>query len=267
MRRRLLTIIAACSMALVIASPTWAITYGRPDGNDHPYVGLVVFDDAAGPSHRCSGTLLSSTVFLTAGHCTAGTVAARVWFDADTTANTEYPFSGATSYDGVAYTHPDFNDFASFPATHDVGIVILTEPAVMGTYGQLPEQGQLDALARRRGLQDVTFTAVGYGRQGVKPRPSSLRIRYQATQHLVQLGSSLTDGYNVQTTNNPGAWTTDSGGTCSGDSGGPIFKGSSTVIIAVTSFGLNRNCKGVDFAYRVDIADSRGFIDDFIAVP
>jgi len=60
----------------------------------HPYVGLAVFDDANGPSHRCSASLLSPTVVLTAGHCTDGTVAARVWVDEDvqTTANT--PFSG-----------------------------------------------------------------------------------------------------------------------------------------------------------------------------
>jgi len=47
------------------------ITYGELDGNRHPYVGLMVAQDADGnPLWRCSGTLMSPTIFLTAGHCT-----------------------------------------------------------------------------------------------------------------------------------------------------------------------------------------------------
>ena len=39
---------------------------------------------------------------------------------------------------------------------------------------------------------------------------------------------------------------------CSGDSGGPVFYGGfeSNLIVAVTSFGLNASCRGVDFSYR-----------------
>jgi len=47
-----------------------AITDGELDGNGHPFVGLMVAQDGDGnPLWRCSGTLLSSTLFLTAGHC------------------------------------------------------------------------------------------------------------------------------------------------------------------------------------------------------
>ena len=77
---------ALVAVVLATALPASAITNGQADGDEHPYVGLVVFDviNAAGqqvPSHRCSGSLLTPTVFLTAAHCTVGTVAARVWFD------------------------------------------------------------------------------------------------------------------------------------------------------------------------------------------
>ena len=48
------------------AASRFSVNYG----NNHPWVGLLVAQNAAGnPLWRCSGTLLSPTVFLTAGHC------------------------------------------------------------------------------------------------------------------------------------------------------------------------------------------------------
>ena len=71
-----------------------------------------------------------------------------------------------------------------------------------------------------------------------------------AESRLTNLGTALTDGYNLQTNGNG----SDRGGTCSGDSGGPVFYGdfTSNTIVAVTSFGLNSYCRGVDFSYRTD---------------
>ncbi len=62
-----------------------AVTDGELDGDGHPYVGLMVAQDADGnPLWRCSGTLLSSTLFLTAGHCTEAPAAhVEIWFDSD----------------------------------------------------------------------------------------------------------------------------------------------------------------------------------------
>lgn len=112
-RRHLVVLAVLAAVVLAVVIPASAITNGQPDGNAHRYVGLVVFDvlndqGQQVPSHRCSASLLSPTVFLTAGHCTDGTVAARVWFDENVQGNTEYPFSGATSYDGTPYTNPGF---------------------------------------------------------------------------------------------------------------------------------------------------------------
>jgi secreted trypsin-like serine protease len=69
---------------------------------------------------------------------------------------------------------------------------------------------------------------------------------------LQNLRSALTDGYNMQASNNLGR---DGGGTCFGDSGGPVFLdgSASNLIVGVTSFGLSANtCRGVDFSYRLD---------------
>src|SRR6478736_9532310 len=73
--------IAAFVVALGPALPAGAITNGVPDNGAHPYVGELIFflpdeTDArfpdAGGWFTCSGTLMSSTIVLTAGHCTYG---------------------------------------------------------------------------------------------------------------------------------------------------------------------------------------------------
>ena len=56
---------------------TLAITNGQPDGEGHPYVGLLVFEqDYPELGYkilwRCSGALISPNVVWTAGHCTNG---------------------------------------------------------------------------------------------------------------------------------------------------------------------------------------------------
>src|SRR5262245_46349961 len=59
-----------------------AITNGQPDQGRHPYVGLMVALDSEGiPLWRCSGSLVSARVFLTAGHCTEPPAAhVEIWF-------------------------------------------------------------------------------------------------------------------------------------------------------------------------------------------
>jgi hypothetical protein len=260
--RKLLTLLAAMLAALTLAvSPAGAVTNGVPDGTEHPYVGLVVFYDEAGnPLHRCSGSLISPTVFLTAGHCTFETASAQVWFEPTVTLESGYPLSGGIT--GTPYTYPCYDDFATFPNTCDLGIVVLDERVRLSEYGTLAAVGFLDRLATRRGQQEVLFTVVGYGLQEVKPVYSAERTRYRGTVQLVNLSSALTDGYNIHTTSNPGV--PHSGGTCFGDSGGPVLYGDTNTIVAVTSFGLNQHCKGADFAYRVDLAAAQEWINSFL---
>ena len=257
MIRRLSAFLAAIFASLVLAMPTAGVTGNYTEDFVHPYVGLVVFYDAAGnPTHRCSGTLISPTVFLTAGHCTEGAASAQVWFTPEVTAAQGYPYRGGVT--GTPYTHPDF--VWSIPNTSDVGIVVLDKRVRLSTYGALPTAGTLDALATQRGQQDVTFTVVGYGLQEVKPTYMADRVRYQGTVQLVNLTSALTDGYNLHASSNPGT----GGGVCFGDSGGPVFLGTSNIIVGINSFVLNSSCKGAAFAYRVDIANSLDFIYGFL---
>src|SRR6185503_19978125 len=78
--------VASLAVAAV-AVPSFAITNDWVVDNEHPFVGLVLFYDAAGEfSHCCSGSLISPTMLVTVGHCTAansGAVTARVYFQQD----------------------------------------------------------------------------------------------------------------------------------------------------------------------------------------
>ncbi len=130
----------------------------------------------------------------------------------------------------------------------------------MKAYGALPSLGVLDRLATKRGTQSVSFTVVGYGLQEVKPTYMADRSRLRGTVQLVNLRNALTNGYNLQATNAPGT----GGGTCFGDSGGPVFIENTKTIGGVNSFVLNSNCKGAGFAFRMDLATSQDFVNQFL---
>src|SRR6266508_5055201 len=146
--RRLTTLIAALVLALAtMPSPANAITDGGLDGDRHPYVGLMVAQDAKGnPLWRCSGTLLSSRLFLTAGHCTEAPAAhAEIWFAADVQSGVPangYPNTGDVG--GTPYTHPQYNPNAFY--LYDLGVVVLDHAVRMSKYGKLPQLDSLDSL-------------------------------------------------------------------------------------------------------------------------
>jgi hypothetical protein len=281
MRKLVVLLAIVVGMLATTALPAGAITGNYQEDFKHPFVGLVVFYDENGEfMHRCSGSLLTPIVFLTAGHCTSGgtdeagepipdPTTARVYFQQDAGANydpeTELdPVSGYPEYcaegtlgDTCAtsdelYNYGFVDLYQGFPNTRDVGLVILDQPITMPEYGKLAAAGSLDRLATRRGQQELTFTISGYGLSLTNPtRDVSFRERLMAKTKLVNLRSALTRGFNLQLSANPGGGR---GGTCFGDSGGPVFYGGSdsNTIVGVTSFGLNLNCRGVDFAYRTD---------------
>ncbi|HSR48524.1 MAG TPA: trypsin-like serine protease [Anaerolineales bacterium] len=262
MRRNVLVLLAVVALLAVTFVPALAVTDGEPDGDGHPYVGLMVSQDEDGnPLWRCSGTLLSAKLFLTAGHCTEAPAAhVEIWFASDVDAGRPgngYPFDGDVG--GTPYTHPQYDPNAFF--LYDLGVVVLDGKGMrMSEYGKLPSLDQLDALSPSR---DTVFTAVGYGLQKSFPDAASWkdvanRVRMVAYPHLVQINTpGFTGDFSLLLSNNA-----NTGGTCFGDSGGPNFLGDSTTIAGVTSFGLNGTCGGTGGVYRVDRADDLNWLYD-----
>jgi len=257
------------AVTLLAVGPASAVTDGDLDEEDHPHVVLLLMDVGGSPAFRCSATLLSPTVVLTAGHCTSNFPGApftgmRVFTESDVDGgNNTYPFAGGpNSVEAVSWAaHPDYETAPFF--VHDVGVVILEEPGVpLATYGALPGVDQFDAFKtqRGRGRGNTTFTSVGYGLQQINPVfIQADRVRMVANPHLIQINvPGFTGDFSLLLSNNHST-----GGTCFGDSGGPNFLGDGTVVAGVTSFGLNGNCAGTGGVFRMDRADVLAFVNSF----
>lgn len=254
---------------LLMATSAYAITNGEPDNGAHPYVGIMVADDINGnPLWRCSGTLISDTLFLTAGHCTEAPAArATIWFAEDVEATADfgtpagYPFKG--DVDGTTFTHPDYDPTAFF--LFDLGVIVLDEPFPMAEYGQLPTLGVLDEI--KGNDKKGALTAVGYGLQEINPnRFTGERDRLVATLDIINTQGVLgvPKGTSVAVSGSGvGGDNSNSGGTCFGDSGGPQFLTGTNIVVAVTSFGINGNCAGIGGGYRVDAADDLDWLATF----
>jgi hypothetical protein len=269
------SVLLVALLVALAAAPATAITNGRPDNNGHPHVGIMIAKNADGRVlWRCSGTLMSPTVFMTAGHCTEAPAArAEIWFDAGpiplgTGFNTStracagdatgYPCVGDVA--GTNHTHPAYDPALFY--YRDLGVVVLDTPVSKPAYGALPTLNQLDSL--KPGKRS-SFTAVGYGLQRSSPSPLAFltkaeRTRMVSTPHLLQINTpGFTGDFSLLLSNNA-----NTGGTCFGDSGGPNFLGNTNVVAGVTSFGLNSTCAGTGGVFRVDRSWSLNWLSAFL---
>ena len=304
-RKRLSLLGAAAVAVLVVASTGSAITNGQSDGNNHPYVGLMVaIGDqplpGGGVQHnvplwRCSGSLLSATVFLTAAHCTqAPATHIEVWMssgpvttDPDYTAAVLADPDGIVSCDSSAllngypcqgdsggdpHVNPGFcnpcgNGIQGF-AAGDAGVVTLDDSLSASRYAQLPAAGVVDTLKNK-----TPIDFVGYGVQfqaqipgNALPQPPPF-FRWTGPRQRMYAPSELVSGNFSQSSQilrlalNPGGG---SGGTCFGDSGGPDLRGGTDTVLGINSFVTNINCGGNGYSTRVDVPATLNWIKSFL---
>jgi len=258
--------VAVFATSLVATAPALAITGGSPD-TVHTNVGLVRFTTPDG-RFRCSGTLISPTVVLTAGHCTEGP-ATNVYVSFDDALQLDPLAPGITPEEraaraaryitGTAHPDPGWNGKLSISKQHDQGVVVLDAAATTKwpgiTPAPLPPVGFLD---RNQGqLKNETFTLVGYG-VDIGPKKAQIinQSRYSTTSFLQNVQSELVMFQLSSKDSKAG------GGSCFGDSGGAVFLG--PYVLGDASYVNSLTCNATGTYQRVDTTYSRAFLNQFL---
>ncbi len=281
MRRLAAVLLASAAALLALVGSSGAITGGQLDGNGHPNVAMIVFYQPDG-GFRCSATLVSPTVLVTAAHCTDG-VRGKVIATFDSVAPTPTPRAADDPGDGTSavgysapvtgwltgtpHAHPLWAGKLQLNDLHDVGVVVLDAPYVAAVPAALSPRNYLAGLASGNGgLSKQTFTVVGYGVFFEKPtegpqKPTAVADRTRRVADAV--GQNISSQVLKLAENQKDSRA--DGGSCFGDSGGPVFH--QGLLVGDTSFGASQFCRSAGAYYRLDTDDARMFLDDYVKVP
>jgi len=262
-------LLALAISALVVSSTRVdAITYGFIDStNTYSNVGaFIVKSPTTGQIFPiCSGTMITSNVFLTASHCTifyTQDLAPR-GFTAYVSLDASIPFGALTSNTtnllavSQVVTNPNYSQRQSDPG--DIGALILQNSVGGVTPATLPSCNLLDQLAAQNGLKNAIFTSVGYGVQnrvvggGV---PFFQDVNPIPRMFAFSSFNALNPGY-IRLSQNPSKG---DGGTCFGDSGGPNFLNvnGEQILAAITITG-DSVCRATNVDYRTDTSSAQAF--------
>lgn len=261
---------AVVAASLLLFSPrTSAITYGFVDSNNtfRNTGAFIVKDPDTGQIFPiCSGTMITSNVFLTASHCTLffEQALAPEGFRAYVSLDQSIPFgpltTNRTELLAVAHvvTNPNYNQAQSDPG--DIAVMILERDVRGVTPATLPSCGLLDQLVAQNGMKSAVFTNAGYGVQN-RVVGGSVPF-FQDLNPIPRMFSfssfnSLNGGF-LRLSQNP---STGNGGTCFGDSGGPNFLmvNGKQLIVAITITG-DSVCRSTNVDYRLDTPSAQSFL-------
>ena len=244
------------------------VTNGTLDNNRHPEVGTIVaqYKTPGVNDQACSGTLISPTVFLTAGHCIAF-LQSKGFSRVGVTFDPVFDSSAIPPYSGTMHLNP------AFPGTgnsdpEDLGVVVLDTPVVGITPASLPPLGMLDQKFANGSLKSTLFTIVGYGAtdtvfgggspdamQGKGTRRYAIEGFSALNPNLMKLNMNTVFGF---------------GGSNTGDSGGPDFLGAGsneTSIVAAIVYSGDRWGTAQDDPYRLDTPEARAFLGQYVILP
>jgi len=255
---------------VMTAQPAAAIVGGQRD-DVHTNVGIVRFTTDSG-RFRCSGTLISPTVVLTAGHCTGDTGSSPAT-NVYVSFNTDLPLDplapgispaesaarAANYITGTAHPDPGWTGKLSISQQHDQGVVVLDAPATSKwpdiTPAPLLPVGALDG--NQGALKNRTFTLVGYGVDiGAKKTQVVVLERRSTTSFLKNVQDEVVT-FQINDRDSKAG-----GGSCFGDSGGPAFLG--PFVVGDSSFVNSFSCNATAGYQRVDTPYARAFLEQFV---
>ena len=297
MPRRSFLLVCAVLTTWALAAPSYAInSYNAVPAPERTEVGalIVTWDrDGDGIAERlsvtCTGTMIDQDTFLTAAHCVTD-------FSPDPADDTFYvsleediqALIDASGLDRttqgpalaawfLANDHAVETDVAYDPGfahdaadSHDIAVADFANraegPADLWSFtpATLPTEGLLSEIGPR-GLEQLTWTVVGYGTQEAVRGPGGQTHPGGNVRLKAQVGfDALNKTWIRESMRASQGW----GGACYGDSGGPNFVaiGGQLVLVGTTITG-DTPCYATNVAYRMDSASARGFLAPYVALP
>lgn len=211
-----------------VATSLKPIVGGEID-DGHPAVGGVVSE-----SGRCTGTLVTSKIVLTAAHCINPDTPPTLFTLGQSIDNPDISLEILESIPHPLYVYQGVPGKLQ-PSPHDIALLVLAESAPLE-----PMKMRLHWMSC---LEGTPITFVGFGLTD-KYDPSSSGIKHWVNKKLGELGDQ---GFHTHTV--PGQ----PQGACSGDSGGPalLSSGGQTRIIGVASTA-DHWCALVNYHVRTD---------------
>ena len=228
------------------------ISNGQPTGSAYGGVGAVLIDEGGDGTidFLCSGSLISPTVLLTAGHCILG-------------AGTVYYISFAQDVIPLPPASALIPSTTAFASTDDdIGVIILPAGSTTGIpVYDLPSLGLLNGLNEQGGLARDRAVLVGYGvgrLQGMQTteldglrKVTTAKIQSLVGNFIVLSGAEGESSH---------------GSVCFGDSGGPMFlaNGDPNTIVGVNDAVQHFGCQGHAVEVRLDTPSALAFLGQYV---